>query len=62
MAEQVKYIARQRFKYDGKWLKAGDEWKPVGARYDESIIRNRLVSTVRIETKASKPLTAAAKE
>lgn len=55
MAEQVKYVARQRFKYNGVLHKPGDEWTPTGSRLDESIIRNRLVSTVRIEATLSKP-------
>ena len=55
MAELVKYVARQRFKYNGIWHKPGDEWQPVGGRYDNAIIRNRLVSTVRVEAPLSKP-------
>lgn len=55
MAELVKYVARQRFKYNGILYKPGDEWTPVGARYDASIIRNKLVTTVRIEAPLNEP-------
>ena len=58
MAELVKYIARQKFKYGGKWHFPGDEWTPAGSRYDASIIRNRLVSTVRIEAELKQPAAA----
>lgn len=61
MAELVKYVARQRFKYNGILYKPGDEWTPLGVRYDASIIRNRLVSTVRIEAPLNEPEKAAAK-
>lgn len=53
--EQIKYIARRPFKYDGKWFKQGEEWIPVGGRYDASIIRNRIVTTVRVETPEAEP-------
>lgn len=53
MAEQVTYIARQRFKYGGLEFRPGDEWEPTGSRFDDSIIRNRLVTTVRVP--AEKP-------
>ncbi len=43
MAQLIRYIARKPFKYDGKWLKAGDEWEPVGGRFDAQIIRNKQV-------------------
>lgn len=55
MAELVKYVARQKFKYGGKWLFPGDEWAPAGGRFDASIIRNRLVSTVRVEAELTQP-------
>lgn len=57
MAELVKYVVRQRFKYNGILHKPGDEWTPVGARFDASIIRNRLVSTVRVEAVLNTPET-----
>lgn len=60
MAEQVKYVARQRFKYNGILYKPGDEWTPLGVRYDASIIRNRLVSTVRMEAPLNEPEKATA--
>ena len=44
MAQMTQYIvARKAFKYDGKWLKPGDVWEPVGGRFDAQIIRNKQV-------------------
>lgn len=60
MAELVKYVARQRFKYNGLWHKPGDEWTPVGGRYDNAIIRNKLVTTVRLEAPLNQPTAAKA--
>lgn len=49
MAETVKYIARQRFKYNGQQTDPGDEWTPAGSKHDNAIIRNKLVTGVRVE-------------
>lgn len=48
MSEMVQYRARRAFKYNGRWLKAGELWQPGGSRHDASIIRHGLVATERL--------------
>lgn len=40
MTTTVIYKARKKFKYDGKWLKAGDVWEPVGGKWDGHLKKN----------------------
>ena len=34
----INYIAKKDFKYDGKLIRAGTEWKPGGNKYDAQIV------------------------
>lgn len=40
----MNYVARKRFKYDGKILEPGDVWTPAGGKFDESIKRHFVIA------------------
>lgn len=40
MRKIVTYKARMEFKYGGKIIKKGEEWKPAGGKYDKKIIED----------------------
>ena len=41
----ISYIAKKDFKYDGKLIQAGTEWKPGGARFDAQV-KEHLVNPI----------------
>ena len=54
MTTEVTYIVRRAFDYGGVRYEQGDTWEPLGSRWDDSIIANKLVTTVRV--KKSRPV------
>jgi len=51
----VKYLARKKFKYDGKVLSPGDEWQPVGGKWDNSIKEHFIQVVEQPEPEQPKP-------
>ena len=49
MTETVRYRVKRAFTYGGHRYKQGDLWTPGGAKLDDSIIRNGLVSVERVK-------------
>ena len=49
----IKYVAKKQFKYDGKTIKAGGEWKPNGAKFDAQV-KEHLVNTEEITKRPAK--------
>jgi Fic family protein len=43
---EVRYIVKNEFKYDGKIYKIGEEWEPQGFKTDELIINQEELITV----------------
>ena len=50
----AEYTVKKAFEYDNKKLEPGDVWKPIGARWDTSIIRQGNLVTETISAAAQK--------
>lgn len=49
----IKYIAKKQFKYNGNVLKTGDEWQPVGSKFDAQV-KEHLVNIEEITKRAKR--------
>ena len=50
----INYIAKKDFKYNGRMVKAGAEWKPAGAKFDAQVKEHLVNSVERIANPTAK--------